>query len=256
MIFLNTDCLKGFQAIKDNSMDLIVTSPPYNCGIKYDSWNDSLNNVDYFDWVKTWLSECYRVLKDDGRVAINVPFEVKMNTTRILISSEYWQIMKQIGFNLFGFVRLNEVASQRPKFTAWGSYKLPSSPYIYNPDECVILAYKKHSKKLNKGETDITKEEFVESVSGKWNYRAETKGLTMANFSLDIPCKAMKILTWVGDTVLDPFTGSGTTGAAAVKLNRNFIGFEISPNYYKIAQDRIQHEIDKKNNTLNQLFEN
>lgn len=163
--------------------------------------------------------------------------------------------MKHLGFKWFGMVRLEEVATQRARFTAWGSYLSPSYPYIHNAEECVLLAYKEVPKKLNKGETDLTKDEFVEYVSGCWNYRAETKGLTMANFSLDIPMKAIKLLTWKDDTVLDCFAGSGTTGVACMKLNRNFVGFEISEKYHKIAVDRIQYVIDRNNCALNDMFE-
>ena len=226
--------------------------------IEYDTWNDNIPRSEYFIWVNKWLSECFRVLKPDGRIAINIPFEVNMkhsSNERVFISSEYWQLMHSIGFKWFGMIRLNEIATQRAKFTAWGSWLSPSMPYCHNAEECLLLAYKESPKKLEKGETDLTKEEFVEYVSGVWGYRAETRGLTMANFSLDIPVKAIKILSWIGDNVLDPFTGSGTTGVAAIKLKRNFIGFEISEKYYKIAKDRVQYVIDKKNCALSDMFE-
>lgn len=257
MKVINCDILEGFKTLEDSSIDLIVTSPPYNVGIDYDSWNDLMSRDSYFNWVKKWIAECFRVLKDDGRIAINVPFEVNMVKSeggRVLISSDYWQIMKEVGFNWFGLVRLDESAANITKLTAWGSYLSPSCPYIHCPEECVLLGYKKSSKKLIKGETDLTKEEFTEFVKGRWKYRAETQPLTKVCFSLDIPYKAIKLLTWKGEIILDPFTGSGTTGVAAVKLGREFIGFEISPNYYKIAVDRIQHEVDKKNCALNDMF--
>jgi site-specific DNA-methyltransferase (adenine-specific) len=212
----------------------------------------------YFSWVRTWIKECYRVLKPDGRIAINVPFEVNMkhaNSERVFISSEYWQHMMKIGFNFFGMIRLNETAPQRC-LTSWGSWLSPSCPYIHNAEESVILAYKETSKKLQKGETDLTKEEFIKFVSGTWDYRAETQPLTKVCFSEDIPYKAIKLLTWIGDTVLDPFTGSGTTGVVSMKLKRNFIGFEISPKYHKIAVNRIQDYIDKQNCSLQEMFGN
>lgn len=225
-------------------------------GIEYDKWDDILPITQYFVWVNKWLKESYRVLKSDGRIAINIPFEVNMKQSneRVMISSEYWQIMKEVGFKFFGMARLKEVATQRARFTAWGSWLSPSQPYIHNGEECVILAYKEKPNKEVKGETELTKKEFVEYVSGEWSYFAETHGLTKANYSLDIPEKAIKILTYKGETVLDCFTGSGTTGVAAIKLGRDFIGFEISPNYHKIALDRVQHIIDKRDNTLNELF--
>ncbi|MDD5651747.1 MAG: site-specific DNA-methyltransferase [Candidatus Nanoarchaeia archaeon] len=255
----NIDIIEGFKTLKDSSIDLVCCSPPYNIGIEYDSWNDLMTFNDYFDWSKRWLTECYRVLKDDGRIALNIPFEVNMKHNdigRIFLTSEYWNIMKSIGFKWFGLVRLNEMSSQRVKFTAWGSYLSPSSPYIYNCEECVLLAYKKTHVKEIKGESDLTKEEFVECVNGLWNYRAETQGLTQACYSLDIPTKAIKMLTYKENVILDPFTGSGTTGVAAIKLNRNFIGFEISKKYSDIAKDRIQYEVDKKNCSLNEMFGN
>lgn len=110
----------------------------------------------------------------------------------------------------------------------------PSTPYIYNPKECVILAYKKNHIKKIKGETqwkgdiidlqqedgtikkktvyqDEDKKEFMELVYGQWDYFADTKQMTKATFSMDIPMKAIKILTYKNDLVLDPFCGSGTS---------------------------------------------
>ena len=138
----------------------------------------------------------------------------------------------------------------------------PSSPYIYNPKECVILAYKKQHIKKVKGQpqwtgvpTDIEQEdgtlkkkvvyeeqdkkEFMELVFGQWNYFADTKSLTKATFSMDIPTKAIKILSYKNDVVLDPFAGSGTTLVAAEILNRRWLGIELSPNYMEIALERV-----------------
>ncbi len=252
---LNVDILEGFKIIPNDSIDLIVTSPPYNVNIQYDSWNDEMPKDDYFSWVQEWLVECHRVLKDDGRIAINIPFEVKMKASdqRVFIVSDYWEIMKKM-FKFFGMVRLDEVAHER-LLTAWGSWLSPSGPYIHNAEECVILAYKNSPKKLQKGETDLTKEEFIEYVSGIWKYKAETRPLTKVCFSEEIPYKAIKLLTWKGDTVLDCFCGSGTTGVAAIKTGRKFIGFEISKKYHAIAVDRVQYEVDKGNCALQDMFE-
>ena len=67
----NMDCIEGLKQLEDNSIDLIVTSPPYNLGIEYDSWDDKMSWTDYLKWCEKWLQECYRVLKDDGRICIN-----------------------------------------------------------------------------------------------------------------------------------------------------------------------------------------
>jgi site-specific DNA-methyltransferase (adenine-specific) len=144
-----------------------------------------------------------------------------------------------------------------------------SQPYIYNPKECVILAYKNSPKKLTKGEsqwvgtlTEITdetgkvrtkmvyepedKKEFMNLVFGRWEYFADTKSLTKATFSMDIPMKAIKILTYKNDVILDPFMGSGTSAVAAEMLQRRWLGIELSPSYADISRKRVQSLIDSK----------
>ena len=230
------DCIEVMKRMPDNSIDLVVTSPPYNCGIDYDIYKDNLEYQDYLIFTKKWLSEIFRLLKDTGRIALNIPYEINLHERggRIFLVSDYWQLMKGIGFKWAGLIDLVETQPQRVKYTAWGSYLSASAPYIYNPKECVIIAYK-NSWGRGKGESSLTKEEFIEYVSGMWNYRAETKTLTKASFSLDIPLKAIKILSFVNDIILDPFVGSGTTIKACNQLNRRYIGIDISPNYCKIA---------------------
>jgi len=241
----NGDCLELMKNIDDNSIDLIVTSPPYNVGIEYDSWNDKLSLNDYFNFAEKWLSESFRVLKSDGRIALNVSYEAnqRFNSERLFFASDYWQVMKKIGFKFFGLVDLKEDQPERVKYTAWGSWLSASSPYIYNPKECVIIAYKKSKNKLSKGKSYFTsenKQEFIKLVSGVWDYTAETKKYTEANYSLTIPLNALKILSYENDIVLDPFIGSGTTAIACLILKRNYIGFEISEKYYKIALERVK----------------
>ena len=259
------NCVEVMKTLPEGSVDLIVSSPPYNANIKYDVYDDGLSMDDYWKFTIDWLSESFRVLKDDGRIAVNVPIEMNVQERggRILFNSEFWMRMKEVGFQFFGMVDLTEDSPHRVRQTAWGSWMSASAPYIYNPKECVILAYKKSSKKLNKGESqwkgtptevkdeegnvktkmfyeDASKKEFMNLVFGRWEYFADTKSLTKATFSLDIPSKAIKILTYKNDIVLDPFMGSGTTAVAAETLNRRWIGIELSENYTNIAKDRVK----------------
>ena len=268
---INGDCIEVMKTLPEGSVDLVVTSPPYNCGIKYDVHVDTLDMEDYWNWTKDWLTESYRILKDDGRVSINIPYEVNVQDRggRVFFVSEFYQVMKQVGFKFFGIVDLEEQSPHRSKTTAWGSWMSPSSPYIYNPKECVILAYKKQHIKKVKGEpqwkgtpTEIEQEdgtikkkvvyeekdkkEFMELVFGQWNYFADTKSLTKATFSLDIPSKAIKILSYKNDVVLDPFAGSGTSMVAAEILDRRWLGVELSENYCDVARKRVQSFVDDK----------
>ena len=267
---INGDCVKVMASLPESCVDLIVTSPPYNVGIDYDIHNDRLSMEDYWQFTKDWLSESYRILKDDGRIAVNIPYEVNVQDRggRILFMSEFYQIMKNLGFKFFGLVDLDENSPHRSKTTAWGSWMSPSAPYIYNPKECVILGYKKNHIKKVKGEPqwkgelvdleqedgtikqkmmyqEEDKKEFMSLVYGQWEYFADTKQQTKATFSMDIPMKAIKILTYKNDLVLDPFTGSGTSLVAAEVSGRRWIGIELSENYTKVAKERVQHFIDK-----------
>jgi|688.fasta_scaffold156981_2 DNA modification methylase len=120
----NIDCVEGMKLLPDGCVDLVVTSCPYNVGIAYDVHKDNEPMEEYFEWSKTWLSEVYRTLKDDGRIALNIPYEVNVRERggRVFIASEFWQIMKEIGFGFFGIVDLEEDSPHRSKTTAWGCY--------------------------------------------------------------------------------------------------------------------------------------
>jgi site-specific DNA-methyltransferase (adenine-specific) len=265
---LNGDTIEVMSEMPEGWVDLIVTSPPYNVGIQYDVHNDEIVMDEYWEWSEKWLTEAYRLLKDDGRIAINIPYEVNVQSRggRVFFASELYQVMKKVGFKFYGIVDLEEDSPHRSKTTAWGSWMSPSAPYIYNPKECVILAYKKnHIKKIKgepqwKGEPYLTEEgknkvayseqdkkEFMELVFGQWKYFADTRSLTKATFSMDIPEKAIKILSYRNDIVLDPFNGSGTSCVAAVVHDRRWVGIELSENYCEIAKQRIQSFVDQKN---------
>ena len=261
---INGDCIEVMKTLDEGSVDLIVTSPPYGVGIEYDVHDDDMTPEEYLEFTRKWMTEAFRLLKDDGRIALNIPYEINRQAKggRVFIVSEIWQVMKEIGYKFFGIVDLEEESPHRSRTTAWGSWMSPSAPYIYNPKECVILAYKKHHIKKVKGEpewvgelgekedkngvmkpktfyTDEQKREFIDLVFGQWKYFADTRSMTKATFSMDIPTKAIKILTYKNDVVLDPFAGSGTTLVAAETLDRQWIGIELSPDYAEVARKRV-----------------
>ena len=263
---INGDCSEVMKTFPESSIDLIVTSCPYGAGIAYDVHNDDVIFDEYLEFSENWLTQAFRVLKDDGRIALNIPYEINRQDKggRIFFVSEIYQLMKKIGFKFFGIVDLEEDSPHRSKTTAWGSWMSPSGPYVYNPKECVILAYKhKHIKKV-KGEPqwkgvptqieqedgtfktkvvyqDEDKKEFMELVFGQWKYLNDSRPMTKATFSLDIPSKAIKILTYKNDIGLDPFAGSGTSLVAAEILGRQWIGIELSPNYTQVAETRVNY---------------
>jgi site-specific DNA-methyltransferase (adenine-specific) len=255
----NIDCREGFKKLPDNSIDLILTSPPYNIGIEYDSWDDNMEYNKYYDFINEFLKESYRVLKEDGRIVLNILYECKMNNIRMFNVHNYWKLMEKIGFKWSGLVDLQEIQPHKPKLTAWGSWMNSSSPFIYNPKECLILACKKTWKKQNKknsyfkkNTSEIDKKKFISLVSGVWKYRPDTRPLTKATFSKDIPINAIKLLCQEGDIILDPFCGSGTICVTSIKLKNlirtSFIGFEISKDYFNISKKRINKTIPINSN--------
>jgi site-specific DNA-methyltransferase (adenine-specific) len=270
----NGNCVDEMSKMPENSIDLVVTSPPYNVGIDYDSHDDRMSMDSYWQFTKDWLTQVLRVLKSDGRIAINIPYEVNVQERggRILFMAEFWGIMREVGFKFYGLVDLDENSPHRSKTTAWGSWMSPSSPYIYNPKECVILAYKKDRIKKVKGEPqwigkvvdmvgedgeikkktiyeDEDKKEFMSLVYGQWEYFADTRQQTKATFSMDIPMKAIKILTYRNDIILDPFAGSGTSLCAAEIANRQWVGIELSEKYCEVARKRVDTFINDKKQT-------
>jgi len=270
----NGNCVDEMSKMPENSIDLVVTSPPYNVGIDYDSHDDRMSMDSYWQFTKDWLTQALRVLKSDGRIAVNIPYEVNVQERggRILFMAEFWGVMKEVGFNFYGLVDLDENSPHRSKTTAWGSWMSPSSPYIYNPKECVILAYKKDRIKKVKGEPqwksemvdmeqedgtvktkavyqDEDKKEFMSLVYGQWEYFADTRQQTKATFSMDIPMRAIKILTYRNDIVLDPFAGSGTSLCAAEIADRQWVGIELSEKYCEVARKRVDVFINDKKQT-------
>ena len=236
----NLDCLDGMKHIPNASIDLVVTSPPYNIGIDYGTYKDDLPWDEYYAWCEKWLTECFRVLKPDGRIAVNHYLSLGTSEFRTSPISELNCIMNRIGFKHHSIAVWPDITLVNK--TAWGSYLSASSPYINSPYEGILIDYKEQWKKADKGESCIDKDTFIALTRGRWDIKTETNGLTKCNFSVDFASKTMALLSYVGDTVLDPFMGSGTTAVACIKEKRHFIGFELNKDYFDKACRRIDAE--------------
>lgn len=247
---INQDVLVGLKGLPDDSVDLVMTSPPYNCGIAYDSCDDSRPWPDYLAWCREWLTEIRRVLKPDGRFAINhlvemgLPANGKKNGRRVSPQVEFYRMITDLGMPIVAQPMWADLT--RSTLTSWGSWMSASAPYIYNPMEVILIGsktdqWKKSRDKKNPGQNTISKEDFMKAVSGVWNMTPETRGLTMANFPVALPRMCIELLTFKHDVVLDPFMGSGTTAIAALMTGRHYVGIEVSPAYHAVAQQRIAH---------------
>lgn len=241
----NEDCIYGMSKLNECSIDLIVTSPPYNLGLKYDVYNDSIDLEDYYKFQELWLRSAYRLLKNDGRICINHYLSCGTAKLRTAPLMHINTIAESIGFKHHGVAIWDDITLS--KRTAWGSWLSSSAPYVNSPHEGILILYKDRWKRDTKGKTDITKEEFMEACSGVWKIAPEKKRhICPAPFPVALPSRCIRLLSYEGDTVLDPFMGNATTGVACVQSNRNFVGFEISEPYFMYGKGRMDGELIKK----------
>jgi len=235
----NIDCLVGLKQIPDNFIDIIVTSPPYNFDMKYDTYNDKKSWQDFFDWLNEVWKECFRVLKKGGRLCVNIqPLFSDYIPSHHIISNQ----LLNIGFLWKGEI-LWEKNNYNCKYTAWGSWQSPSSPYLKYTWEFVEIFCKGDLKKKgNKENIDITGDEFKEWVYAKWSIAPERKMKEYghpAMFPEKLVERLLKLFSYRGDIVLDPFNGVGTTTYVAKQLGRQYIGFDISKTYCDKAIERL-----------------
>ncbi len=184
----------------------------------------------------------YRLLKDDGRFCLNIPLD-KNKGGQQSVYADIINIAKKIGFKYHATIIWNEQNISRR--TAWGSWLSASAPYVIAPVEMIAVLYKKRWKKRSgSGKSDITKEEFIEWTNGVWTFMGESKSRVghPAPFPVELPRRCIKLFSFVGDTVLDPFLGSGSTLIACVLTGRKGIGVEIDKNYCELAKNRLLRE--------------
>ncbi len=231
------DCILGMKGLPDNSIHLCVTSPPYNLGIEYDTYDDARPWNEYYEWCEKWLSEIYRVLKPDGRLCLNHCMVGANNGEFTFCLAELSRICQNIGFRFKSIALWTDATI--PKRTAWGSWMSASAPYVSAPYEGILIFYKDVWKKENSGTSTITKKDFIMATSGLWNIPTDKERLSPAPFPVKLPKLCINLFSYETDVVLDPFMGSGTTGVACQELGRFYIGFEIDKKYVKIARKRI-----------------
>ncbi|RLC47768.1 MAG: site-specific DNA-methyltransferase, partial [Candidatus Cloacimonadota bacterium] len=152
------------REIPENSIDLIITSPPYNVGIEYNSNNDKISYKEYLEFSKEWLTNCYKWLKSDGRFCLNIPLD-KNKGGQQSVGADLTIIAKKVGFKYHSTIIWNEGNISRR--TAWGSWMSASAPYVIAPVELIVILYKKTWKKTSGSrKSDITKKEFMEWTNG------------------------------------------------------------------------------------------
>ncbi len=237
---IKDDFIKTIK-IKKSSVDLIITSPPYNLDIKYNSHKDDLTYEVYLEFTEAWLKKAYEVSKKDGRMCLNIQLD-KNKGGQQSVYSDILQIAKKIGWKYHSTIIWNEGNISRR--TAWGSWKSASAPYVIAPVETIVILHKESWKKLDRGESTITRDEFMEWTNGLWTFKGESKKRIghPAPFPIELAKRCIKLFSYKDNVILDPFLGSGTTLISSTLENRKGIGVDIDEEYCEIAKNRIINE--------------
>ena len=240
---------RDMYVVTDNSVDLIITSPPYNVGRKYSYYNDSISMEDHLKLLDEVWQECDRVMKPGARIAVNVPHGTGRQPYVPLGSAITLQLSKR--FDLLGTIIWRKTSAQLR--TSWGSWRRPTSPYLRDICELIVIGKKAgdfhvpseflvKDKKLTVSPW-LNADEFVHLTRDYWEFDTSNPCKALqhpASFPVELPRRLIKLFAYSGSTILDPFAGSGTTGVAASELGCNAILFDVDQNYCNLMADRFR----------------
>jgi site-specific DNA-methyltransferase (adenine-specific) len=247
---------RNMASLPDNCIALVVTSPPYFAGKAYETdlgeHGVPASYVEYLEMLRDVFAECARVLEPGGRIAVNVanlgrkPFRSLSSDVTTILQDDLQLLLR------------GEVVWQKGDGAsgscAWGSFQKATNPVLRDTTERVIIASKGRfdravnvKERKQRGlpfESDIEKQEFLDATLDVWKMRPERAKRVQhpAPFPIDLPERFIRLYTYVGDTVLDPFMGSGTTAVAAARNGRRYVGFDTDPEYVAIAEGRVRTE--------------
>ena len=258
---------RNMQEIKDESVHLVITSPPYwqlkDYGIKNQiGFNDNYEN--YINNLNLVWKECYRILHKGCRLCINIGDQfarsIYYGRYKIIpIRTEIIKFCETIGFDYMGAIIWQKVTTTHTTGGAsvMGSYPFPRNGILKLNYEFILIFKKlgnspKVSKEI-KNQSKLTKEEWNTYFSGHWQFSGERQDKHLAMFPLELPKRLIKMFSFVDDFIVDPFLGSGTTSLAAYQLNRNSIGYEINKDFLPIIKEKLN--INNINIFYNTKFE-
>ncbi len=230
--------------LPDKSIHLMVTSPPYNVGKLYDK---DMSLGEYRSFLLSIWKEVYRVLVPGGRICINIA-----NLGRkpyIPLHAFVIEDLLSLGFLMRGEVIWDKGATASSS-VAGGTYMSAKNPVLRDSHEYILIFSKDTFTRgiKEKMKSTLSKDEFAKFTKSVWSFNAEsaTKVGHPAPFPIELPARCIKLYTFEEEVVLDPFMGSGTTAVAALELNRHYVGYDVDPEYIKMAEKRVRGIIERK----------
>ena len=259
----NEDCVEGMKnQVATSFVDTCVTSPPYNIGVKYNTYNDSQKRLEYLEWCKTWTDEVYRVLKPDGSFFLNLgacPRDPFLPYELVLQLRNRWKLQ-----NTFHWVK--SITIDGPPLVSKGHFKpINSNRFVNECHEFVFHLTKTGSVRLNRLAVGVPYAD--QSNIKRWKHTTgknlrcrgnvwfipyktiqsrDSQRPHPATFPVDLVAKCLALHGSNKSTtvVLDPFFGTGTSALAAIDYGANeFIGYEIDPCYAQYAQQQVNKQI-------------
>lgn len=258
------DCLELIKQVPDGSIDLIITSPPYNIGKDYGEYDDNLETEQYHKWLSDICAELYRVIKPNGNIFINICDVGVSNKDakgkhKIGERGNFYVIPHHIvvidamiknGAQYSNPIIWKKPSNHKSQFGAnarfCGTYPYPANCHIPSEIE-YVLRFRKNGKfqkvdKNIKEKSKVTKERWMELSSQIWEFNGVSKMKNHpAQFPVELPKRCIEGWSFIGDTVLDPFMGLGTTAIACIEMSRNYIGFELSENFLNLSLKREEN---------------
>lgn len=241
--------------VRDASVALVVTSPPYFAGKAYEQalgeGHIPATYLEYLQMLEEVFAECIRKLESGGRLAVNVA-NLGRKPYRSL-ASDVTDILQRLGLLMRGeiiWIKGHGASGS----CAWGSFQSPANPVLRDLTERVIVASKgrfdralgrrERARRELPSEVTIFKDDFMEATTDVWEIPPESAQRVghPAPFPVELPERLIHLYTYRQDVVLDPFMGSGTTAVAAVRTERNFVGYDTDPDFVTAANARVERE--------------
>jgi site-specific DNA-methyltransferase (adenine-specific) len=226
--------------LPDEMIDLIVTSPPYGLGMNYREADDNEGYDTYMLRAADWAREMYRVAGPLGRLCLNVPLDISYGHFHA-IYADWLAVLQATGWLYRTTLVWNEDNVSRT--TARGSVDSPNSPHAITRVEMIAVLYKgTWNLDRSSEQNDLTHDEWLAWTDGLWTFpgaRPLSEDHCPAPFPEELPRRCMRLFSFPGDTVLDPFVGSGTCGVVAMQTGRRFYGFDRSALYIEQSRERL-----------------